>query len=78
MMKGQIFFSTLTCILIASAPMLLAEDSKQVQSQDQERIYRSQLMTQEERNEYRNKIRTVKTAKEREKIRHEHHILMTV
>ena len=40
-------------------------------------VYGSLLMTEQERNEYRNKIRAAKTAKERELIRHEHHQLMT-
>jgi len=33
-------------------------------------------MTEQERNEYRNQICAAKTAKERERIRHEHHQLM--
>jgi len=43
------------------------------QTQDQERIYGSQLMTQDERNAYRAKMRAAKTEQEREKIRNEHH-----
>lgn len=39
----------------------------------QERIYGSQLMTQQERIEYRAKIRAAKTVQEREQIRIEHH-----
>lgn len=42
----------------------------------QERIYGSQLMTQQERIEYRNRIRSAKTEQERERIRMEHHKLM--
>ena len=41
--------------------------------QDHTPIYGSQLMTQQERNEYRAKMRTAKTAKERERLRYEHH-----
>jgi len=40
--------------------------------QDQDRIYGSQLVTQEERTEYR-RMRSAKTAQEREQIRAEHH-----
>ena len=36
-------------------------------------IYGSQLMTQQERNEYRERLRTAKTAEERERIMAENH-----
>ncbi|HNH99618.1 MAG TPA: hypothetical protein PK958_11720, partial [Rhodocyclaceae bacterium] len=39
-------------------------------------IYGSQLMTQEERLEYRNKMRSLKTAEERQALRLEHHQAM--
>ena len=39
----------------------------------EEQIYGSQLMTQQERNEYQAKMRAAKTAEERERIRNEHH-----
>jgi Na+-translocating ferredoxin:NAD+ oxidoreductase RnfG subunit len=45
----------------------------QTQTKDQERIYGSQLMTEQERNEYRERMRSTKTEQEREKIRAEHH-----
>ena len=38
-----------------------------------EQIYGSQLMTQQERTEYHAKMRTAKTTQEREQIRKEHH-----
>ena len=41
--------------------------------QKQEQIYGSQLMTQQERSEFRDRTRTAKTAEEREQIRKEHH-----
>lgn len=43
------------------------------QSQTQERIYGSQMMTQQEMNEYRERMRLAKTDAERERIRAEHH-----
>ena len=43
------------------------------QTQKEEQIYGSQLMTQEERTEYHAKMRAAKTAEEREQIRTEHH-----
>jgi len=51
----------------------LAQD--QIRDQD---IYGSQMMTVQERNEYRNKMRAAKTAQERERIRAEHHERMKV
>ncbi|MGD8448959.1 MAG: hypothetical protein PVJ45_05630 [Desulfobacterales bacterium] len=53
----------------------LAGDQERAQErvQKQEQIYGSQLMTQQEREEYRSKMRTAKTAEEREQVRKEHH-----
>jgi hypothetical protein len=59
----------------------LAQDQVQSQTQDQMRdqdrlqdpIYGSQLMTNAERNEYRMQMRNLKTVKEREAHRLEHH-----
>jgi hypothetical protein len=45
----------------------------QTQTKDQEQIFGSQLMTEQERNEYRERMRNAKTEQEREKIRAEHH-----
>jgi hypothetical protein len=45
----------------------------QTQTKEQERIYGSQLMTEKERTEYRERMRSGKTEQEREKIRAEHH-----
>lgn len=54
-----------------------ADDQDRLQTRDQlqskDQIYGSQLMTQQERNEYRAQMRAAKTAEERERIRHEHH-----
>ncbi len=52
------------------------QDRRQTQDKDQiqdRQIYGSQLMTQQERNEYRTRMRAAKTAEEREQIRKEHH-----
>jgi hypothetical protein len=48
-------------------------DRDQVQDRTRDQIYGSQLMTREERNQYRKQIRAAKTAREREQIRAEHH-----
>jgi len=53
-------------------------DQLRDQDKDQDRIYGSQLMTDKERLEYRNRMRAAKTAEEREKIRNEHHERMKV
>ena len=49
------------------------KDKIQAQTKDQERIYGSELMTEKERNEYRQRMRSANTEQEREKIRTEHH-----
>ena len=53
----------------------LTRDQDRLRTRDktQDQIYGSQLMTQEERSAYRNRMRNAKTAQEREQIRKEHH-----
>lgn len=55
----------------------LAQDKEQdrdrVQLRDQDRIFGSELMTEQERNEHRNRLRTMKTEQERDAYRLEHH-----
>jgi uncharacterized membrane protein YgcG len=74
--------SALVIALLLSAGFALAADpepaKEMVQTQTQEQIYGSQLMTQQERREYRVKMRAAKTAEEREQIRNEHHEQMKV
>lgn len=50
-----------------------AQQRDQTRDQTQDRIYGSQLMTQQEQNGYRDRVRLAKTEQEREKIRAEHH-----
>lgn len=52
------------------------QDMDRNRDQDQERIYGSQLMTPQERDEYRARLQAAKTAEERDRIRKEHHELM--
>ncbi|MEK7758892.1 MAG: hypothetical protein AAB304_04725, partial [Pseudomonadota bacterium] len=60
-------------------PALAADQTRaqdQTKAQDQIRdqdIYGSQMMTAQEHDAYRNKMRAAKTAQERERIRAEHH-----
>jgi hypothetical protein len=51
---------------------LKTQDKDKDQLQDSQ-IYGSQLMTQQERNEFRTRMRTANTVQEREQIRKEHH-----
>lgn len=77
MMKRPLVVSVLASAVSLSAGLALADDQdrtqEKVQTQKQEQIYGSQLMTQQERAEYRAKMRAAKTAEELEKIRSEHH-----
>lgn len=66
----------------ADQDQLQAPDKNQTRDEDRlwardqaqgRQIYGSQLMTRQERIEYRNRIRAAKTAQEREQIRKEHH-----
>lgn len=54
------------------------QDRLRTQDKTQDQVYGSQLMTQQERNEYRNQMRAAKTAQEREQLRKEHHERMKV
>jgi len=76
-LKRPISISVLAgALAVLSGPLFAADpirDQAMDQTQDQERIYGSQLMTQDERNAYRAKMRAAKTEQEREKIRNEHH-----
>jgi hypothetical protein len=53
-------------------------DQDRLQTQDGDRIYGSQLMTDRERDQYRDRMRSAKTEQDRERIRSEHHERMKV
>lgn len=80
MMKRSFMVSALATSLSLSAGFALAADptptEENAQAQQQKQIYGSQLMTQQERNAYRAKMRAAKTAEEQEQIRKEHHEAM--
>lgn len=65
MIKRTLILSALTSSLLIFSGQTYAED--------QEIVYGSQLMTQQERVELRQRIRNAKTAEERKQIRYEHH-----
>lgn len=79
-MKRRLIVPALAAALSLSAGFALAADpepaKEQAQTQKQEQIYGSQLMTPQERADQRAKMRAAKTAEEREQIRKEHHKLM--
>lgn len=75
--------TTLAVALLTAlaAPVLAQEQTRteqQTQTRTQEQVYGSQLMTQQERNEYSARMRAAKTEQERERIRAEHHKQMQV
>ena len=72
------FLSAVLAAVLLPGVMTAAVAQEQVppakqQAQDQEYIYGSQLMTEQERAEHRAKMRAAKTDAEREKIRLDHH-----
>ena len=52
------------------------QTTQQIQLQDRERVYGSELMTPQERLEYHNRMRMLKTEQERQAFQLEHHKLM--
>ncbi len=75
MSKRTLMMSALAGALVLVSGFALATDQERTppQAQSQEQVYGSQLMTQQDRVEYRSKMRAAKTAEEREQIRLEHH-----
>lgn len=75
MLKQTLSMSALTGALMLASGVALAADQERTQQQVQkpEQVYGSQLMTQQERVEYRSRMRAAKTAEEREQVRMEHH-----
>lgn len=80
-MKKILWTITVTVIIIALSSLAFpadtasADDREQMRTRTYEReyIYGSQLMTEQEREQFRHKMRTAKTDEERERIRYEHH-----
>lgn len=79
MVKRTLIVSSLAVGLSLSAGFTwaaiteVAEEQVQGQAQEQEQVYGSKLMTQQERIEFRARMSAAKTAEEREQIRKEHH-----
>lgn len=64
-------YTSLAAVVVAAALSFPLPSA--AQSQAGAAIYGSQLMTQQERNEYRARMRSLRTAQERERFRLEHH-----
>jgi uncharacterized protein HemX len=62
-----------TAIVCALGAALALSAGVSLGADPQETIYGSQIMTQQERTEYRSRMRAANTAEEREQIRKEHH-----
>lgn len=81
-MRQRMVVSVLVGALLLSGGAVSAQepettqDRTRIQTQEQEQIYGSQLMTPEERAQYRERMRSAATAEERERVRREHHELM--
>lgn len=76
MQKPTFLLSALTvamCMMLGTNVSVAAEQETQAKTQKAEVVYGSQLMTREERAEYRAKMRSMKTREEREAFRMEHH-----
>lgn len=88
MFKKTLTMSALNSALVFASGFALADDQDRTRQQDkdqamskvqdQDRVFGSQLMTKQERKEFRNRMRSAKTAEEREQIRAEHHERMMV
>ena len=87
MNKGNVIAICSACFFLSGVATTFAADQDQTQQQiktqdldqdrdrlrDRDQIYGSQLMTQQERAEYRANMRNKKTQQEREAYRFEHH-----
>ena len=80
MLQRKLLMLVLMCLLVVPASFALAADQEpaqqQIQSQMQEQVYGSQLMTPQERTEHSAKMHAAKTEEERKQIRNEHHMRM--
>lgn len=77
MLHRRLIMSALVGALSVSLGVSFAAGPGQAQTQGpaqaQEQVFGSQLMTRQERIEYRTRMRAAKTVEEREKLRLEHH-----
>ena len=62
--------------ILAMSSGAIAQTPAPTQAQTQQRIYGSQFMTVQERNDYRQQMRALQNQQEREQFRSEHHTKM--
>jgi len=72
-MSKKLWLLPLAAGMMVMSPLVVGAEQAPQQVKQQEQVYGSQLMTQEERMAFRAKMRSAKTQEEREKIRAEHH-----
>ena len=81
-MKQILLMSPLVITLLLASGISWSADQVQVQVQEQDesqkQVFGRELMTNEERMEHRNNMRSAKTAEERERIQNEHHERMKI
>ena len=84
-MKRPLMVSALATVLslhigfaLAADPIPLPENAQAQKQEQQEHIYGNQLMTPQERTEYRAKMQAAKTADEREQIHKKHYNAMRI
>lgn len=75
-MKRYIQILALTAVISIVAFQAPAAGQEQTRQQSREQIYGSQLMTEEEREAHRQRVRNAATQEKREQIRAEHHKVM--
>ncbi len=71
MLKHTMIMSAMTCALTLSSGLVMSADQDQTQQQEQEQVYGRDLMSKQEHDEHRSRMRAAKTAEEREQIRNE-------
>lgn len=74
--RSIIAVAVLGALTALATPVIAQEQTPAKPQQQRERIYGYQMMTDEERNAYREKMRNAKSAEERQAIRDEHHKAM--
>jgi hypothetical protein len=75
MLKQTLMMSALSGALMLASGFALAADQERIPdaAQKQKQMYGSELMTQQERIEYRSRMRDAKTPEKRQQVRLEHH-----
>ena len=77
MFKQSVIVAMLAGVIALAPALSNAAEPAQAKARPQaEKVYGSQLMTAQERSEYRAKMRGLKTTEERDALRAEHHKLM--